>query len=169
MTTKTDDAIVANTISELNYHLDTAEACLQRLGDWGNSWEAIRSMFTTSRAERSPRGIAHGLMHVANLIMTDSSTEAIIRTHLMTAKSSLPGDQTPAIECAVVLRGMSTSLTGALSETPQGGLRLLSPMGDAARGHVPMVEQFFEYSDVLTFGVRRDIELTGRGLLVTPS
>lgn len=75
--------------------------------------------------------------------------------------SPLP-DQAPAIECAVLFHG-GASIQGSLSETPDGGLRMLSPNPDPgarpARGKVAMVEQFFGYEDVVMVGVRREVEV----------
>jgi len=91
-----------------------------------------------------------------------SPTETAIRRALAASTSPIP-DQAPAIECAVVLRGMSSTIVGALSETPEGGLRLLSPIVDDGsyprRGEIPMVEQFFDYGDVLVFAVRRSVKI----------
>lgn len=75
--------------------------------------------------------------------------------------SPLP-DQAPAIECAVLFHG-GASIQGSLSETSDGGLRMLSPNPDPsarpARGKVAMVEQFFDYSDIVMVAVRREIEV----------
>jgi len=75
--------------------------------------------------------------------------------------SPLP-DQAPAIECGVMLHGVPVTLTGSLSETPEGGLRLLSP--DPAQERpirpgtpVKMIEQFFDYEDVMVVAVRRAV------------
>jgi hypothetical protein len=89
--------------------------------------------------------------------------EASLRRALAEATSPLP-DQTPAIECAVMFFG-GASIMGVLSETPEGGLRMLSPNPDpnarraCAAGEVAMTEQFFGYDDVLMFGVTRIISM----------
>jgi hypothetical protein len=77
--------------------------------------------------------------------------------------SPLP-DQTPAIECGVMLRGVPVTLMGSLSETPEGGLRLLSPDPSQERPIRPgtpmkMVEQFFDYEDVMVVAVRRRVTM----------
>jgi hypothetical protein len=67
--------------------------------------------------------------------------------------SPLP-DQAPALQCHLVLRGMAHAISGVLSETPEGTLRMLSPAGPADRGKpLTMVEQFFAYEDVLTIAL----------------
>lgn len=83
--------------------------------------------------------------------------------------TQVPG-MTPAIECAVVLRGYPTPIHGALSTTPEGGLRLLSPTGappasarqgpDAGVKRMLFVEQFFAYEDILVVGLMREMQLT---------
>jgi hypothetical protein len=85
---------------------------------------------------------------------------------LLADGKSAPG-QSPAIQCAVILRGMSTALQGALSETADGGLRMLSP-SVAAPGHPlgrELVEQFFDYSDVLAVAVQRTVTLDGSSII----
>jgi hypothetical protein len=77
--------------------------------------------------------------------------------------SPLP-DQAPAIECGVMLRGVLVTLTGSLSETPEGGLRLLSPDPAQERSIRPgtpvkMIEQFFDYEDVMVVAVRRAVTM----------
>jgi hypothetical protein len=78
--------------------------------------------------------------------------------------SPLGDDQAPSLECAVMFHG-GFSIQGVLSETPDGGLRMLSPSpnpNDARpqRGKVIMTESFFDYSDIVSVGVRREIEVT---------
>lgn len=71
--------------------------------------------------------------------------------------SPLP-DQAPAIMCGVMLRGVPMTLEGSLSETPEGGLRLLSANGKPdPNGSVSMVEKFFDYEDVMVIAVRREV------------
>jgi hypothetical protein len=77
--------------------------------------------------------------------------------------SPLPA-QAPAIECGVMLRGVPVTLMGSLSETPEGGLRLLSPDPSQERPIRPgtpmkMVEQFFDYEDVMVVAVRRQVTM----------
>jgi hypothetical protein len=76
--------------------------------------------------------------------------------------SPLP-DQAPAIECGVMLRGVPVTLLGSLSETREGGLRLLSPDPTQERPRpgmpVKMIEQFFDYEDVMVVAVRRAVTM----------
>lgn len=80
--------------------------------------------------------------------------------------SPLP-DQAPALECWVTLAGIPMSLQGALSETPEGGLRLMSVMTDQQGnkilhgGKVQMIEQFFCYEEVTSIAVRREVSVSG--------
>lgn len=83
--------------------------------------------------------------------------ETIIRRLLAEATSPLP-DQAPAIQGGVVLIGVPMTFEGALSETPEGGLRLLSlaPGQNSNAKRIEMIEMFFGYEDVATF-VRRQV------------
>jgi hypothetical protein len=75
--------------------------------------------------------------------------------------SPLP-DQAPALECWVTITGIPMSLQGSLSETPEGGLRLMSPLPasqQTSRSQVQMVEQFFCYEDVVSVAVRREVNV----------
>lgn len=87
-------------------------------------------------------------------------TYATIQRLFKENPSALP-DQAPAIECGVMLRGVPITLLGALSETPEGGLRLLSPDPRQERplpgAPVKMIEQFFDYEDVLVVAVQRNV------------
>jgi hypothetical protein len=103
---------------------------------------------------------------MSNVDRACSPTESVIRMALRAAVSPLP-NQAPAVTCAVVLRGMTSSLFGALSETPEGGLRLLSPNGPPVAGArvTSMIEQFFNYEDVLVFGIVREVKTESYPLL----
>lgn len=97
----------------------------------------------------------------ATAIQPANRMRTVIRRALAEAKSPLP-DQTPAIECGITLVGGSLSFMGSLSETPDGGLRLLAPVpGHAAPGRtgapVPMMEHFFHYHDVAVFSLMRSV------------
>lgn len=86
--------------------------------------------------------------------------EAAIRRSMAEATSPIPG-QTPAIQAAIMFFG-GRSIEGVLSETPEGGLRLMSPaepMTGGPRSHIQMVEQFFGYEDVVIFALRRVLTL----------
>jgi len=100
-------------------------------------------------------------------------TEAAIRKELACAASSnLLPNQAPAVACSLVLRGMNTALMGSLSETVDGGLRLMSPNGQpgqARGGKIPMVEQFFDYADVLVFAVERMVQIESSPIVLPRS
>lgn len=72
--------------------------------------------------------------------------------------------QAPAVDCSVILRTLPMQLSGALSKTPEGTLRLLSPTEiqdpQTKRSKVVMAEQFFEIDDVLTIVLQRDISMS---------
>lgn len=99
----------------------------------------------------------------------------------MTSPDGAPDpSQAPALPCHVVLRGSSLPpIEGVLSTTPEGGLRFLSPVEiedkDAPAPSHPraprptktvLCEQFFDYCDVVTVMIQRDIKATpGSGLI----
>lgn len=62
--------------------------------------------------------------------------------------------QAPALECSIVLRA-GASMMGALSTTPEGTLRLLSP--NEMKGKQVMVEHFFDYGEVADIAIIRDV------------
>jgi hypothetical protein len=62
---------------------------------------------------------------------------------------------TPAIECAVVLHGYPYPISGALSESQDGGVRLMAPDAGAST----MIEHFFGYEDIVAVVVRRPISV----------
>ncbi len=64
--------------------------------------------------------------------------------------------QAPALQCHIVLRGLSTSFQGTLSTTPEGTLRLLTSARVDATKHI-LMEQFFAYEDVVTVAVERQV------------
>lgn len=74
--------------------------------------------------------------------------------------SPLP-DQAPAIECAVMFHS-GASVQGALSEATGGGLRMLTnpdPNQRAQRGKLRMIETYFDYSDIVSVGIQREVEI----------
>ncbi len=95
-------------------------------------------------------------------------TQKTLRRMLAEAKSPLP-DQAPAIQCAITLTGGMLTMEGSLSETPEGGLRMLRvdeqhlqslpPRLRPAPGSaaLPMLEHYFEYADVLAVTIRRTV------------
>lgn len=76
--------------------------------------------------------------------------------------SPLGDDQAPAIMCAIALHGFPAPIQGALSQTAEGGLRLMAPAEPNARsrdGSVTMIEHFFDYRDVIMIAVRREVAM----------
>lgn len=100
--------------------------------------------------------------------MTDTRpTEIAIRYELQRAST---GDgQSPAVDAVVILRGMAHAIQGSLAETSHGhgGLRMMSVVGQQRDGTPIMYEQFFDYDDVLCFGVQRATKLEAP-LIITP-
>lgn len=82
-------------------------------------------------------------------------------------------DQTPAMKAYVILRGMASPIGGTLSTTPEGGLRFLMSGGPVRLGQqVPdkFVEQFFDYSDVVSVAIDREVSVGGaESKIITPS
>jgi hypothetical protein len=71
-------------------------------------------------------------------------------------------DQAPALECQIMLRA-GGQIGGSLSVTPEGTLRMLSPMQLPKRGGAPelaMVEHFFTYEEVADLAVIRKVDTT---------
>ena len=77
-------------------------------------------------------------------------------------KLEMPGhgaddDQTPAMEATVTIRGLMQPISGVLSLTPEGTLKLLIQVPGKA-GELPaLMEAFFDYSDVNTIAVERAV------------
>lgn len=98
------------------------------------------------------------------------SIETTIRRLLTDAPAPLP-NQAPALECAIMLVN-GHPVEGILSESPDGGLRMMSANTDPRianeRGVTHMIEQFFDYADVICIAVRRKITIE-RSPLVTAS
>jgi len=71
-------------------------------------------------------------------------------------------DQAPALECQICLRS-GGQIGGSLSMTPEGTLRMLSPMQLPKKGGMPelvMVEHFFAYEEVSDIAVIRKVDTT---------
>lgn len=90
----------------------------------------------------------------------DRRMKAVI-DRLLAEATRLDGD-TPALECHVILRGAG-AIHGALSVTPEGTLRMLSPtqvpdnQGRPGAMKAILAEQFFCYGDVVSVAVERPI------------
>lgn len=140
---------------------------------------AISGMRATIGGGNDPEftGVLDAMEKAAHRIGVDPppspsrSVEALIRRLLKEATSPLP-DQAPAIQGGVVLFGVPMMFEGALSETPDGGLRLLSPVPNQPPpprrgGRVEMIEQFFGYDDVVVFAVRRQVNIEAPRIIQT--
>jgi len=77
-----------------------------------------------------------------------------------------------ALQCHVLLRGAMQPIYGALSTTPEGTLRMMTPSKVQHHGEQEprdiFLEQFFDVSDVVSLMVEREVKLE-RSLIVTPS
>lgn len=92
----------------------------------------------------------------------------------MTDASGKPVEgQAPALECFVTLKA-GVQANGALSITPEGGLRLLAPneIPSGQRG-VPgkmvMIEHFFDYDQVADIAIVREVKASEPSRIVTSS
>lgn len=78
--------------------------------------------------------------------------------------------QAPALECHVTLKA-GVQAQGALSTTPEGGLRLLSPNQiPQERGQPPkfvMIEHFFDYDQVADIAVIREVKASEPSRIVS--
>ncbi len=88
---------------------------------------------------------------------------SLIQRLMSEAPATMP-DQTPAIEALVMFHNGHT-VRGALSITPEGLLRLLSP-GNDTEGRPLLAEQFFDYDAVMVVVVPREITTTPRVVVV---
>lgn len=70
---------------------------------------------------------------------------------------SIPGNlpRPMLLECQIVLKG-GYAMAGVLTTTPEDTLRLLAPGKKAGGGEV-MVDHYFDYDDVLTIAIGREI------------
>lgn len=79
-------------------------------------------------------------------------------------------DQAPAVEVNVILRGLMQPLSGVLSKTPEGTLKLLTPIPpDRTPGKVIMIEQFFDYADVTSVAVQRELSVSAPSSIIVSS
>lgn len=98
--------------------------------------------------------------------------KAALRHLFEEAQAESPGDdQAPALTCAIVIRGMPNAISGSLSTTPWGGLRMLSRNGQdpgpGADARVPeLVEQYFDYEDVMVVALLREVTATARPSII---
>jgi len=112
-------------------------------------------------------GVVAGMEAAVNRVAVSSPARMKVTIQRLFKENPSPlPDQAPAIECGVMLVGIPVTLRGALSETPEGGLRLLSPSGSVA-GRLQMVEQFFSYEDVLVIAMQREIAVDAPRIIQT--
>jgi hypothetical protein len=90
--------------------------------------------------------------------------EAMIKRLFAEHPSPLP-DQAPALECAVQLQ-QGPPLQGALSVTPEGGLRMLVGPVQHPQDGPGMIEHFFDFRDVVTIAIFRKASIAGSRLIV---
>ena len=80
----------------------------------------------------------------------------------------VPG-QAPALQCVIILRSGGNT-EGVLSTTAEGALRMMSPLpyvpGQGARS-TAMMEQFFDYEDVMVVAIKREVQAAPGSRLVT--
>lgn len=89
--------------------------------------------------------------------------KAALRHLFEEAQAESPGDdQAPALTCAIVIRGMPNAISGSLSTTPWGGLRMLSRNGQDPG----LVEQYFDYEDVMVVALLREVTATARPSII---
>lgn len=76
--------------------------------------------------------------------------------------------QAPALPCTLVLRGSIPPVEGVLSTTPEGGLRLMSVVPNRDNKKV-MLEQFFDYSDVVAVCLEREVKASPGSMIIGAS
>ncbi len=109
---------------------------------------------------------AHGMNEEPVCDGSHRALTATIKRLFAEAPAHLPG-QAPAIECGVMFVGGAQFL-GVLSETPEGGLRMLTQARDQG-GVVVMAEQFFDYGDVMVIMIKREVKLESPSSLIIRS
>lgn len=70
--------------------------------------------------------------------------------------------QAPAVICHVLVKGSVQPLFGALSQTPEGTLRMLTKaqvQGDDGRPRHALIESFFDMDDLVQISVERALEV----------
>ncbi len=85
--------------------------------------------------------------------------------------------QAPALQVHLVMRANIPPIQGVLSKSPEGLLRLMTPdeVPDTSPGARPntkrriFMEQFFDYSDVVSICIEREIKAVPRGGLFSTS
>jgi len=83
--------------------------------------------------------------------------------------ATVASTDTPALECQAVVRHMGP-LTGSLSTTPEGTLRMLVPTHpEGPKGPTVLAECFFDYDDLVSVVMQRDVKLEAPSLIQRPS
>lgn len=68
--------------------------------------------------------------------------------------------QAPAVVCHVMLKGSVSPLYGALSQTTEGPLRMLTRaqvQGEDGRARAALIESFFDVDDVVSISIEREL------------
>ncbi len=76
--------------------------------------------------------------------------------------------QAQAMEVHILLRGAPMQFSGVLSTTPEGTLKLLTPVEVSGKAPV-MIEQFFDYADVTSVAIVREVKATVGSRIITSS
>lgn len=74
----------------------------------------------------------------------------------------------PAMDVHVLLRGAPMQFSGILSTTPEGTLKLMTPVPGKAGDAPVMIEQFFDYADVASIALVREVKTSMGSSLWTP-
>ncbi len=86
---------------------------------------------------------------------------------LQTQDGKDDASQAPALEVHLLLRsGAPIQMSGILSTTPERTLRLMTPTKND-KGQPCMIEQFFDYSDVTSVAVVREVQATPGSRIIT--
>lgn len=146
--------------ADLAAHLAAAAELYSQLDHDGSDADLnVEAMIRLIRNDNEPiRDMLEGFGMAHDIVRTEPTTSRTIRRLL--AEAPRKAGQSPAIECAVVVRGMAQAMQGALSESPEGGLRMLLPTGPTQPGKMPeFAEHFFDYEDVAIVALLRPVTI----------
>ena len=105
------------------------------------------------------RGTIDNLFASASPVDANGPGATILRT--LTSKAEADGATLPAmLECQLVLTG-GLQLAGILTTTAESGLRLMTPAKRGDNVQV-MVDYYFDYSDVVTIAIARELPQAAR-------
>jgi hypothetical protein len=82
---------------------------------------------------------------------------------------SVDASQAPAMDVHILLRGAPMQFSGILSTTPEGTLKLLTPVPAQGANKPCMIEQFFDYSDVASVALVREVKASAVGSRIITS